>query len=368
MPMPAELLLRLIEGAAGVAGKTQLKDVLWATVESASSITGARYGALGVIGDHGGLVEFLHVGLEPAVVAAIGPLPRGRGVLGTITRMAKTVRIDRIQDHPDSVGFPPNHPPMETFLGVPVRTGADVFGNLYLTEKPGGFSAEDEVVVEALAVVAGSAINTARLQDRLRRVAVVEDRARIARDLHDGIIQDLFAAGLTLQALSIRVDDEVTAAGLNDAVHRLDDVIGSLRGFIFDLQPPAWSERTLVDRVTELVAQVSEPHDTEVKVHYDPELKHEASRATEHVLHVVREALSNALRHAEADRIDVDLGRSADGIHVIVRDDGIGFDPAPAGGGMGLRNLHSRADDVGGTILIDSKPGAGTVVKVTFPD
>ena len=365
--MPADLLLRLIEGAAGVAGRTQLKDVLWATVENASSITGARYGALGVIGDHGSLVEFLHVGLDPATVAAIGPLPRGLGVLGTITRMAKTVRIDRLQDHPDSVGFPPNHPPMEYFLGVPVRTGTEVFGNLYLTEKPGGFTEADEIVVEALAVVAGSAINTARLQERLRRVAVVEDRARIARDLHDGIIQDLFAAGLTLQALSIRVDDEVTAASLADAVQRLDDVIGSLRGFIFDLQPPAWSERSLVDRITELVAQVSEPHDTEVSVHYDPQLHDQSSRATEHALHVVREALSNALRHAHANRIDVELGPSTDGILVIVRDDGAGFDPGSVVEGMGLRNLRSRAHDVGGTVTVDSTPGAGTTVKVTLP-
>jgi signal transduction histidine kinase len=242
-----------------------------------------------------------------------------------------------------------------------------VFGNLYLTEKAGGFTEDDEAVVEALAVVAGSAINTARLQERLRRVAVVEDRARIARDLHDGIIQDLFAAGLTLQALSIRVEDEATAASLSDAVHRLDDVIGSLRGFIFDLQPTTWGERTLVDRVTELVTQVSEPHDTEVTVRYDPELHDEATRATEHALHVVREALSNALRHADADHIDVELTRSTDGILVIVSDNGRGFDPDSVVEGMGLRNLRGRAHDVGGAIAIETSPGQGTSVRVTLP-
>ncbi len=361
--IPAEMLSRLCYGAATVAGKTQLKDVLWATVETAIDLTGARYGALGVVGDHGTLSEFVHVGMEPETVAAIGPPPTGRGVLGTITRMARTVRLERIRDHPDTVGFPANHPPMDSFLGVPVRTATEIYGNLYLTEKTGGFSVDDEVIVEALAVIAGSAINTAQLRDRLTRVAVVEDRARIARDLHDGIIQDLFATGLMLQALSLRVEDENDTTSLNDAVKRLDEVISSLRDFIFDLQPPTWARRALVDRVSSLVDQLSAPHDTEVTVRYAAGLEVDDPAVADHVLHLLREALSNALRHAEGTRVEVGLSLTDDTLTLTVTDDGCGFDVDNLGPGMGLRNMRSRSVDAGGHLEIESSPGTGTTVR-----
>ena len=164
----------MVSGAAAVTATGDLSELLAATAETAREITGAKYAAIGVIGEHGTLVEFIHSGIPEELAEAIGPLPTGRGVLGTLIIEAKTIRLDRIQDHPDSSGFPPNHPPMTAFLGVPVRAGNRVFGNLYLTEKAGGFTDDDEQIVEAFAAIAGSAVASVRLQDKLRRLAVVE--------------------------------------------------------------------------------------------------------------------------------------------------------------------------------------------------
>ena len=134
---------------------------------------------------------------------------------------------------------------MTAFLGVPVRAGDHVFGNLYLTEKDGGFTEDDEQLVEALAAIAGSAVANVRLQQKLRRLAVVEDRERIARDLHDAIIQDLFAVGLVLQGLASRMEEARDRHDMEEAVERLDSAITELRRFIFDLKPPVWHDRDL---------------------------------------------------------------------------------------------------------------------------
>ncbi len=161
---------------------------------------------------------------------------------------------------------------METFLGVPVRVGDRVFGNLYLTEKAGGFTEEDEDLVEALAVIAGSAVANSRVQQRMRRLAVVEDRERIARDLHDAIIQDLFAVGLLLQGLALRLEDDRERREIEDAVTRLDDAITSLRKFIFDLKRPSEQGRNWLIELNRIVRQLSDPYGVEVEVKVAEEL------------------------------------------------------------------------------------------------
>ena len=158
MNMPPNLdLTALIAAASEVVGESDLVDVLNKTVETAMQLTGAQYGAMGVIGEHGTLIEFLHQGMDSEVAAKVGPLPTGKGVLGALIRDAQPIRLDRISEHPDSYGFPDHHPVMDSFLGVPIRLGDQVFGNLYLTEKDGGpFTEDDERVVASLALVAGS--------------------------------------------------------------------------------------------------------------------------------------------------------------------------------------------------------------------
>jgi signal transduction histidine kinase len=363
------LIRSLVEGAATVASQLELSSLLRTTVDTSMELTGARYGALGVIGEHGALRDFVHRGLDPETVAAIGRLPEGRGVLGTITTTAKTVRIDDISRHPDAVGFPEHHPRMGTFLGVPVRVGDAVFGNLYLTEKSGGFTEQDEVLVEFLAVIAGAAISTVGMQDRLRRAALNEDRERIARDLHDSIIQDLFAVGLGLQSsvASITGDPDTVRTRVDEAVDRLDDAISSLRRFIFDLRPPVWARIDLEAELRRLISDLAGPHDVPVAVGVECRPGVPGTGPAQTVIAVVREALSNALRHSDASAIEIRVWQRDDRVVAAVTDDGVGFDPDATSGGLGLENIARRVAEAGGTHVVESAPGNGTTVRVELP-
>jgi signal transduction histidine kinase len=365
--IPSDRLAKLVTAASAVTRQTDLTAVLRTTVDTGLDLTGAAYGALGVLGEHGTLIQFVHAGLDQETVAAIGAPPQGRGLLGTITNIAKTVRTDRISEHPDSVGFPRHHPPMETFLGVPVMVGAETFGNLYLTEKPGGFTGDDEALIEALAAIAGSAIATSRMHGRLRRAAVVEDRERIARDLHDAIIQDLFAVGLSLQSLGQKVENPDVKANLTEYVQRLDEAISSLRKFIFDLRPPVWTRRSLKSELADLIGQLSEPYEASIDLEVTGEISDLPPEVVGDVVQVVREATSNALRHSGVGRVAVSVHRGADRMVITVADRGRGFDPDTVERGMGLDNLRARARDANGDTEIISRAGFGTTVRVILP-
>ena len=363
-----ERIAGLVEGAASVAGQIELSGLLRSTVEIAMELTGARYGALGVIGEHGGLVDFTQVGIDPNAASEIPHLPKGAGVLGTITTEARTVRIDEVAAHPDAVGFPDRHPEMHSFLGIPVRVGERVFGNLYLADKDDGFTEEDEILVEFLAVTAGSAVSTLRLQERLRRAALLEDRERIARDLHDSIIQDLFAVGLNIQASVAQIDtsqDEVRDR-LDNAVEQLDESIGELRRFIFDLRPPVWARPSLRRELADLVGQLSAPYRARVDldVSCPPDLVPAA--IADELVATVKESLSNALRHGNATKVEIRVGCGQSQVVMSVADDGGGFDPDQTTQGMGLANMAERVADCGGSFRVDTDAG-GTVVRATFP-
>lgn len=366
---PPEKIRVLVEAAATVAGQTDLSSLLRATATTAVDLTGAKYGALGVLGEHGTLVDFISVGMDESEAKRISHYPRGIGVLGTITRTGATVRVADVNHHPDSAGYPAHHPQMETFLGVPVRVGDRVFGNLYLAEKEGGFTAADETIVELLAVTAGSAVATLRMQERLRRAALQEDRERIARDLHDSIIQDLFAIGLGLQTAMGHLDHDsgTVRTRMTDAVDRLDETIGALRRYIFDLRPPVWARPSISTEIRRLVSDLAEPYGVEVGVDVDCPPDTPEPPLSDHVIAVVKESVSNALRHAEARTIDVRVACDGARVLVNVADDGLGFDPESEHGGLGLRNLVRRVAAVGGEYVLDTAPGKGTVVTVSFP-
>ena len=359
----------LIEAAAGVAGQVDLSAILRETVDTAMELTGARYGALGVLGDHGTLLDFVHAGMPHDSIKTIGHLPRGAGVLGTLTREGKTLRLDDISEHADSVGFPEHHPQMKSFLGTPVRVGERVFGNLYLAEKKGGFTEQDAVLVELFAVTAGAAVATLRLQERLRRAALYEDRERIAHDLHDSIIQDLFAVGLGMQSLMGSLDGgaESTRERLDDFVDRLDASIARLRRYIFDLRPPVWARPQLSTELRALVAELSEPYGIEVGVIVEcpPDVPEPA--VADHLVAFVKEAVSNALRHAAASSVGVRVASDGDRVVVHVSDNGIGFDVDADLPGLGLGNMARRAAIAGGSCTIDSILGRGTIVRAEFP-
>lgn len=341
-----------------------LSRLLRRLISEAMTATGARYAALGVLGEHGVLSDFLFEGIDDEQAQRIGHLPTGRGVLGTVIRERKTLLLDQITEHPDSHGFPPNHPPMNNFLGVPVTAGDSIYGNLYLTEKDGGFTEDDRTLVEALSHVAGAAIQTARLQERLKRVAVVEDRQRIARDLHDSVIQDLFAVGLRLQELTRRIDDSDTAQMVDDAVDRLDTSVNSLRRYIFELKDPSHPKLTLDERLQDLVSRMGSAYPSTVRLSIEwigP------TTADDEIVMLVQEGLSNSLRHGEAETVEVTIDDDTHNVIIRVEDDGIGFDQAAIPDGMGLANMRSRVERLGGVMAIESEVGEGTTLQVWLP-
>lgn len=255
---------------------------------------------------------------------------------------------------------------MEKFLGVPVATSEQVFGNLYLTEKPGGFSQEDETVVGALAAIAGAAIETVRLRTRLARVAVVEDRERIGRDLHDSIIQDLFATGLELQGLAATVEDETLTDSLNWAVDRIDTAIESLRRVISGLGRRG-SKSRFEEALRGHTSQLAKAYEVAVFVSVDPpDLELDPKLAAE-VMPLVGEAVSNALRHSGTGVVDVSVELLSDRLVLSVVDQGKGFVPDDVVRGLGLDNLESRAERLRGEVSVRSVVGVGTVVEVVLP-
>jgi len=359
-----ERLAPLISEAVAVEGEADLGRVLRTLVSEVMAATGAPYVAMGVIGEHQVLSDFVYEGISKELADRIGHLPTGHGVLGTVIRENKTIILEKISDHPDSVGFPEHHPPMDAFLGVPVAVGGDAFGNLYLTDKDGGFTEEDLAVVQALGRIAGAAIQTARLQGRLRQVAIIEDRNRIARDLHDSVIQDLFAVGLGLQGLSARIEDDDLAGTLHGSIDTLDEAVSTLRRYVFELKDTARPSLGIDERIQTLVARMGTVYPANVTLTIED---FESRDSDDELVLIVTEALSNALRHSHAENVEIELVR--DGEHQVLRvsDDGIGFNPSgERDQGMGVANMRVRARGLGGDMAIDSRSGS-TMVEVRIP-
>ena len=506
----------LLEAVTAISSDLDLASVLTRIVEAATALTGARYGALGVIGPDGKLVEFITTGIDERARELIGDLPRGRGILGVIIDDPSGLRLADLSAHPSSVGFPAHHPPMRSFLGMPVRIRGTVFGNLYLTEKAGGgpFTDADEGLVEELARAAGYVISNARsfalserrrqwleasaelaellqppvelpaalhqivttarqvsrtrgvalwsslgpqhdtvsvapgadpaevhalltgarratqpdpggplsttvvdgvsvvvvplrshlapvtalvaladpdsgpldVQDRelfagfadqvalwldrtqaladRQELAVISDRERIARDLHDIVIQRLFATGLQLQGVAAMAGDGPLTDRLDKSVAELDDTIKAIRGTIFELQDRrddslrAAIRRLVKEYVPVLgfspTVRTSGPVDTVVPAALGAQL-----------LAVLREAISNVARHALADGAEVDVTVGADLLELRVADDGVGLPPGVIE--SGLRNVRRRADDLGGSLELAPVGERGTVLLWRVP-
>ncbi|WP_367129689.1 MULTISPECIES: sensor histidine kinase [Streptomyces] len=481
----------LLDAVMSVGHGLELPQVLHGIVEAAVTLTDAEYGALGIVGDGQTLSEFLPVGMSEELTARIGRTPCGRGILGELIHNPAPLRLTDLTRHPRSYGFPEHHPPMRTFLGVPVRVRDEVFGNLYLTEKRGGaaFDADDEAVLATLSIAAGVAIDNARMyhesrrrerwlqalgeitrsllsgtdadaalkliaeramevadadsalvvscgdQDRteaagdrpgptlsvplqagdgdrgallLRRrpgrapfdetevklisgfadqaaialelaqrraeseeLAVLHDRDRIARDLHDLAIQRLFATGMTLQSATRLIDRPEAAERVGRAVDDLDTTIQIIRSTIFGLRTAGDGRgggpslrRGMAEAVQAATRtlgfapalRIEGPADTDVP-----------AELAEQILAVAAEALSNAARHAAARRVEVML-TVAERATLTVTDDGVGVGSAPRRGG--LANMRSRAELHNGRLAVEIPEGGGTriVWSVPLPD
>ncbi|WP_214321697.1 sensor histidine kinase [Nonomuraea sediminis] len=506
----------LLDAVVSVGSDLDLETVLRRIVETATNLVDASYGAMGVVGQGSTLIEFIPVGLSEEEIAKIEHWPHGLGLLGLLIKDARPLRLARISDHPESYGFPPGHPPMGTFLGVPVRVRDEVFGNLYLTEKRGGseFDEEDEAVVIALATAAGVAVENARLYEQTRRrerwleassqittsllsgadrhdvltaltesakemtdadlvelmlpaeggtrlvveiaegthadktlgsscavdctpagevltrgesltegdmrllvplgtqppvrgvlvltkrsgrlpfssadvrmveafagqaaialelaearrdaerLGLLEDRDRIAKDLHDVVIQRLFAVAMTLMGALRLVERPEASSRVQHAIDELDETIRQIRSSIFALQGP--SEDGLRGQILELVesarAHLGFLPGLRLEGHLDSGVPDPVAGQ---LLAVLREALSNLVRHAKASSADI-LVEAADGrLVLVVSDNGVGI--KPDGRRSGLANLDERAKRLGGTFTVESPEGGGTRLSWSVP-
>jgi len=360
-----EKLRRLMDAILMIEADIELPALLRHIVEEAANLVGARYAALGMLNEgRTGLDQFLTVGLGDGEESAIGPRPTGRGVLGRLITDPEPLRLSDLATHPESYGFPDRHPPMKSFLGVPirVRAGDEVWGNLYLTDKLGAdnLSEEDQAPAEALALAAGIAIENARLHHRVRVLGVLDDRDRIAMALHDKVIQRLFASGLALQGAARLSDRDQMAERVSRVVDDLDTTINEIRGTIFELNGAA-VPGGLRQAVLQLVDELAPMLGARPEVSFNGQVDNMVPQpVADHVLAVIREALTNAGRHARASGFRVNL-RVGDDLTLEVSDNGKGIQLPPDGqGGLGLGNLRTRAEKLGGYFEIEPADGGGT--------
>lgn len=367
-------LQRLLDAVVTIGSELDLAAVLRRIVETATDLVDARYGALGVLDEsRSGLSEFFTVGLTLEEEQAIGTLPKGRGILGLLISEPRPLRLRDLAEHPDSFGFPPDHPPMHSFLGVPIRVRGQVFGNLYLTDKRSAdeFTDADEELVVGLATAAAVAIENARLHARVAEMALVRDRERIARDLHDLVIQRLFATGLTLQgAARLAESTSVEVADrLQQAVDDIDVTIRQIRSTIFELGTGAGGGGLRSD-VLALCEEITPALGFRPSLRFDgPVDSAVPTSVAQHLLAVLREALANVARHADAHVVEVELTVDPTRARVELRvdDDGRGLSDQPGAGGRGLRNMESRARALGGALVVSPRGGGGTGLRWGAP-
>jgi signal transduction histidine kinase len=353
-----------------IASDGDLATVLQRFVEAARELVGARYAALGVLDPtRTSLAEFITVGLDDEQRARIGELPKGHGLLGLLITDPKPIRLPDLGEHPASVGFPPNHPLMKSFLGVPLYVRGEVFGNLYLTDKEDedGFSDVDEELVLALASAAALAIENVRLHERTGELSLLADRERIGRDLHDTVLQRLFATGLAMQGtVGIAKSPEVIDR-LQQHIDDIDETMRQIRSLIFAIDGAGSSSPSLRRDVLDLVAESARMLGFKPAVHFDGPIDTLVpENVAGHLLAVLREALSNVARHAGATHVDVTV-RADDNLSLEVVDDGRGVALEPGGGGNGLRNMMRRAQELGGRADIGPGADRGTTLQWVVP-
>ena len=352
-----------------LASEHEVEPVLQRLVHSARELAGARYAALGIPDGEGRFSSFITSGMSDELIAAMGPLPRTHGMLGAMLESPQPHRTDDITADPRFRGWWPRaHPSMHTFLGVPIVSKDEVIGALYLTEKDDGFSTDDEKLISLLAAHAAIAIENARLHERSRELSIVEERNRLARELHDNVTQRLFGVALAAESAStlLERDRDAAAAEMARVGELARAAMEELRAVVFELRPGSLEAEglaTVLRKHVDVLRRVSGRR-IELRVGEVPRL--EPGPATQ-VLRIAQEALGNALRHAEASRIDVRLDSSADRLMLRVTDDGCGFDPsAVRGQRLGLTSMEERATELGGALTVESS-AQGTTVRLEVP-
>ena len=367
----AKQLLRLLDAVMAIGSEQTLADALRRITETASDLVDAKYAALGVLDESGSrLAEFITVGIDEEATALIGSRPEGHGILGLLILEPKPLRLPDLHAHPDSFGFPPGHPPMTSFLGVPIRLRGVVYGNLYMTDKADGqvFTDIDQELAVGLAVAAGLTIENARLHEVARTAGLLDERERIARDLHDDVIQRLFATGLSLQAAAQITKEPMAIERIMRSVDEIDMSIRQVRSTIFELHQLGSAQQSAR---TEVVAVCD---DSAKALGFKPMLDINGpidsavdEQVRGHLLLCLRETLSNVARHARASAVDVTVIVTAGHLVLRVADDGVGYHPPSDQRSSGIDNMLVRAEALGGLFSIANRPEGGTLVTWDVP-
>jgi signal transduction histidine kinase len=347
----------------------ELPGLLSHVIDEARSLTDAHYGALGILNqDRTAIVEFLTVGLAPAEEERIGPRPTGRGVLGLLISDPRTLRLSDLNSHPESFGFPSNHPPMGSFLGVPIKVRDEVYGSIYLTNKRGSpeFTEQDEALVEALSLAAGMAIENTRLHQRVQDLAVMDDRNRMARDLHDTVIQHLYAVGISLETIAGEEAARMLAPRLEVLISEIGEAIRQVRSSIYELGLD--EDHGVRTSVLTLVRSLRQVVGFNISVSFDGPIDSVVSTTVaEHLLATIREAVTNIGRHSGATEASVAISVEQGGCRLQVSDNGHGFDVTAVSNGRGLVNLQQRADKLNGRFAVEFPEGHGTQLVWQVP-
>ncbi len=372
------VLRRLLDIALALGGVRRTDAVLQTILDAARELTGARYAAVGVPDGEGGFALFLTAGVDPPTWEAIGALPRTHGLLGAMLGDPEPIRLADIRRDPRFRGWPAAHPAMKAFLGVPIIAGGEIVAGLYLTDPVDGedvdreFSEADQEVVEALAAHAALAVVNAQRHERSRELSIAEERTRLARDLHDSVTQTLFSLSLSAETAATLAGSQPRLAAELDRLRTLAATAKEeLRALVDTLRPADLGPDGLATALRRRVELLRRVHDGNIRI--DAAGGRAGVRrplVDTELFKVATEALSNALQHSGARRVDVSLGATDTGVRLTVRDDGQGFDPARTGRGggqLGLTSMRERVDALGGTLHLQSALGKGTVVVAEVP-
>jgi len=364
----------LSDAVLAIAAEHGVEPVLQKLVDAARELADARYAAVGVPDGDGGFGRFITSGMSDELIASLGALPRQHGLLGAMLESDVAYRTTDVRRDPRFRGWWPDaHPSMSSFLGVPIVSGDAIVGAFYLTDKQTGkaFSDDDQALIEKFAAHAALAIENARLHERSRELNIVEERNRLARELHDAVTQKLFGLVLAAESGAALLQRDATGAGeqLQKVRELAREAMDELRSVIVHLRPHAIEAEGLAVALAKHVDVLRRAHGREIGLEVTGDAIAPAAVEDE-AFRIAQEALHNALRHAGAHDIGVRLHIGDEGLTLAVSDDGVGFEPdAPAvrSRRLGLTTMSERARAAGGELTIDSSPGAGTTVSLRVP-
>jgi len=368
-------LLALHSASLDVTAELSRDNVLKKVVEQARNLVGAKYGALSVVDRENRILSFITSGITAEERAAIGPPPVGHGLLGVVLREGQHLRLQHLQQHPQSHGFPPSHPPMHSLLAVPIPCKGPFLGNLYLTEKTGGaeFTQDDEETLERFALQAALAIDNAHLHEQVADLAVAQERLRIAHEMHDGLAQVLGYVNTKVQAAEMYLKrDKTEEAGvqLRELATAARGAYTDVRESIVGLRTLPGPRRSLDEVLREFLNSWQEMSGVSTSLTIDAGFVLRPSHELQ-LVRIVQEALTNVRKHARATQARVDIRRDATSMIAVITDDGLGFNAGARSRTefprFGLSTMRERAESIGGELTIESAPGSGTTVRFRLP-